>query len=69
MSLIPLLNWSHKSNKLVWDDPVKISIFDLFVVFVFFDIEGLEVIPAKSLSILKSLENVKKGAIVEAVTS
>ena len=68
MSGIALFDWSHESDKLAWNDPVKISVFDLLIILIFLDIEGLKVVPAESHSVLKSLEDVVQGAIVEAVS-
>jgi len=40
-------NWSHKGDKFTWNNRVKISIFDSFVLFIMFYIEIFETIPSK----------------------
>ena len=52
---VPLLNRAHEGNKLVWNDPIKITVLDLLIKLVFFHIEGLEIVPAKPNSVLKAL--------------
>jgi hypothetical protein len=68
MSFISLFNWTHKGNKFVWNNPIEVSIFNLLIIFIFFDIECLEVIPAEFLSIFKTLKNVENGALIKAIS-
>ena len=58
---------SLESNKLAWDDPVKISIFDLLVMLVLFRVERFEVVPAETNSFLEALKAVQNGAFVIAL--
>lgn len=44
--LIPNIYWTHKGHKLAWNDPIKISVFNFFVVFIFLNIKHLKVVPA-----------------------
>ena len=53
--VVPLLNWTHEGAELAWDDPVKISVLDSFIVFILFDIKCAEIIPSESHSILETL--------------
>jgi hypothetical protein len=68
LPLVSVLDWSHEGDKLSWDDPVEVSILNSLVVLVLLDIECPEVVPAKSYSVFESLEAVKEGAVVEALT-
>jgi predicted acyltransferase len=56
-----MLNWTHESYKLY-------SISYSLIVFILLDIECSEIIPSKSYSILKTLQNMEQSAIVKAVT-
>ena len=40
-----LVNWTHKCDKLARNYPIQISIFNLFVVLIFFVIEVFEFVP------------------------
>lgn len=53
--VVSLLNWTHEGAELAWDDPVKISVLDSFIVFILFDIKCAEIIPSESHSILETL--------------
>ena len=64
---IPLLNRPHKSHELAWNDPVEVAVLHLLVVFVFFDIEGLEVVPPEINCVFESLKNLQDGALVQTV--
>ena len=55
MSGISVLDWTHESYKLAWDDPVKISVFDSFVILILFDVETSEIVPSKFDSVFKPL--------------
>ena len=68
VSLITLLNWSHEGNELSWNDPVKITVFDLLVVLILLDIESLEVVPSQLDSELEALEAMQECAVVKAVS-
>lgn len=65
---IPIFDRSHERHELAWNNPVQISIFNTFVVFVFFDIKGPEIIPSEAHGVLKPLEAMQQGAVVEALT-
>jgi len=68
VSCISVLNWSHESYKLSWDDPVQVTIFDSLIIFIFLHVEGSEVIPSESYSVFEALQDVEQGAVVEAVS-
>ena len=48
---ISLLYRPHKSHKLSWNNPIKVSILNSFILFIFFNIECLKVVPFKFDSI------------------
>jgi len=56
--LLSLVNRSHKSHKLAWNDPVQVSIIYSFIELILLDIECLEVIPVVFDSLFQSLETV-----------
>ena len=64
---VPLLDWSHESHELSWNNPVKIAVFDSLVLLVLLDIEGLEVIPLELDGVPKSLKALQHGTLIEAV--
>jgi len=68
VSGISVFDWTHESNKFAWDDPVEISIFNSLVVFVLFDVEASEIVPAKFNSVFEPLQYMQKCAIIEAIT-
>ena len=68
MSCISLFNWTHKGNKLAWDDPVEISVFNSLIVLILFDVKASKIIPAKLDSKLKTLEALQKCTIIETIT-
>ena len=48
MKRIPIINfalwmWSTKSNKLFWDQPIKVSILNFFVMFILFAIKIVKI--------------------------
>lgn len=45
--LVSFLNGPHEGNKLLWNDPVKITILYSLVKLVFLNIEGFELVPTK----------------------
>lgn len=67
MLCISVFNWAHEGSELSWDDPVKITVFNSLIVFVFFNVERFEIIPTKSNGIFETLKAMEKSAIVEAV--
>jgi hypothetical protein len=67
MTLITVLDWSHKGSKLTWNNPVEVAIFDSLIVLIFFHVESSEIIPAESYGILESLKNVEKSTVEEAI--
>lgn len=56
---ISVLNWAHEGCKLIWDDPVEITIFNTLIVLILLDIECTEVIPAESYCIFETLKYMK----------
>lgn len=66
---IILINRSHKSNELIWNDPVKISVLNFLQIFIFFKFRSKrpEVIPAEFYCFLQAFEAVKKGALIGTV--
>ena len=44
--LVILVNWTHKCDKLPWNDPVEVTILNLFIVFILSRIKILEAIPS-----------------------
>ena len=68
VSSVTLLNGSHECHKLSGNDPVEISVFNLLVVLILFDVESFEVVPTESYGVLETLQTVSQGAVVEAVT-
>ena len=47
MSCISSFDRTHKSNELSWNNPVQISIFNSFIILIFFYIECFEIIPVE----------------------
>jgi hypothetical protein len=68
MLLVSLLDWPHKSNKFVRNNPVEISVFNSLVVLILLDIKLLEVIPVMLDCKLQALETVEHSALVKAFT-
>lgn len=66
--LIPYINWSHKGYKLARDNPVKVSVLNLFVMLVFFDVEGLKIVPIAFDCFLQPLKTVKHCAFIVTLT-
>jgi len=66
MDGITLVNGTHEGQELAWDNPVKITVLDLLVMFVFTSVEILEIVPSKSDGMLKTLKAMKNGALVLA---
>lgn len=65
--LVSFIDWSHEGHEFSGDDPVHIAIFHSLVKFVFFHIEGFELIPVELNGVLKALQDLKKGAFVAAI--
>ena len=65
---IAFLNRTHECHKLSGNDPVEISVFNLLVVLILFDVESFEVVPTESYGVLETLQTMSQGAVVEAVT-
>lgn len=64
--LISLIEGSTKSYKFLRQNPVKISIFNFFVVLIFLHIEGVIRVPTERNCELKSHQAVLDGAFVGA---
>ena len=47
---------THKGYKLAWNDPVQVSIFDLFIVFILSGVEVLEAVPSELCRNLQALK-------------
>lgn len=60
------VNWSHKGDELAGDNPVEITIFNFFVMFILSGIELIEVVPLLFESKLKTLQAVINCAFVGA---
>ena len=65
---IPLLDWAHECHEFSWYNPVEIAIFYSLIVFVFFDVECSEIVPAEFDCVLQALKALKKSTIVETVS-
>ena len=59
---------SHEGDELAGDNPVKISVLDLFVVLVLAYVELIIIVPVVCKRDLKSLKTVNHRALVEAVS-
>jgi hypothetical protein len=66
--LVSVLNGAHEGNKLLWDDPVEVSVFNSLIVLILLDVESFEIIPPKLYSKFESLQDVQESAVVEAVS-
>ena len=66
--LISSFDWSHKCHEFSWDNPVEVTVFDSLIVFILFDIECLEIVPAEFDCVLQTLKTLKKGAIIKTVS-
>lgn len=64
---IHIVERSHESYKLAWNNPIKITIFNLLVVFVFFVVEFFEIVPTQFDGEFESLEAVFDRARVGTV--
>lgn len=56
--LILVVYGTHKGDELSRDDPVEVSVFYLFIVFVLSRVEILEAVPAELVGYLKAFQTV-----------
>ena len=56
MHRVTLIDRSHEGQELVGDDPVKISVLNLFVVFVFPRVERLKIVPSEPDRVFEPLQ-------------
>jgi len=70
MSILTLVrvNRSHKSYKLVGNNPVEISILHLLIVLILFVIKCVQIVPSMAYRLLQPLQTVKHSALVRALT-
>ena len=61
---VALINGSHEGHELAGDDPVEVTVLDLFVVLVLLHVERLEVVPAVFDGFLQTLQAVQDSALV-----
>lgn len=66
LSLVSV-DWAHECDELPRDNPVEVSVLDLFVVFVLAGIELVVVVPAELEPLLEAFEAMQNGALVKAV--
>ena len=66
MDGVSLIDRSHEGQELAGDNPVKITVLHLFVVFVFPRIESLKVVPSEPYRVLQPLQAMQDGALVLA---
>jgi hypothetical protein len=57
--VVRVLGWGGKCDEFFWDDPIQIAIFDLLVMLILVNIEGIVVEPAQLDSILEPPETVQ----------
>lgn len=67
MLRVPVLDWAHERHELAGNDPIEVAVFDALVVLVFLHVERAEVVPSKAHGVLKALQAVEEGAVVEAL--
>ena len=70
MSILTLVrvNRSHKSYKLVGNNPVEISILHLLIVLILFVIKRVQIVPSMTDRLLQSLQTVEHSALVRTLT-
>lgn len=66
LSLVSV-DWAHECYELARDNPVEVSVLDLFVVFVLAGIELVIVVPAELEPLLEALQTVEHSALIKAV--
>lgn len=64
LARFPVGDRTHESNEFARDDPVEVTLVHAFVLLVFLDIEGAEVVPAMLQSELQSAKTVQDRALV-----
>jgi len=60
------INWSHKRNEFIWNNPVQIAVFNSLIILVLFIIKLSEVVPTETNSELKTLQTMENCAFVSA---
>ena len=68
MMRVSLLDGTHESDELVWNNPVEVAVLDSLIVLILLDVETLKIVPSELDSTFESLQAVEHGAIIEAVT-
>ncbi len=53
-----------EGEELLWEDPVEVAVLDFFVVFVFVDVEAVEVEEAVEEGLVEAVEAVEQGEVV-----
>ena len=64
---ISFLNRTHESHEFIWNYPVKITVFNLLIVFIFLYIKSSEIIPSKFNGLFNTLKAMKQSALIFAV--
>lgn len=41
-----VINWTHESNELIGNDPVQITVLNLFIILIFLGIKRLKLVPS-----------------------
>lgn len=65
---ISLLDGSHESHELAWNNPVEVSVLDPLVLLVLLDVEGLVDIPFEFDCVLQTLQALQESTLIETVT-
>ncbi len=65
---ISLFNRTHECHEFSRDNPIHVTIFYSFVVFIFFYVEGTEVVPFKLDGILQALQALQKGTLIKTIS-
>ena len=60
------INWSHKRNEFIWNNPVQIAVFNSLIILVLFIIKLSKVVPTETNSELKTLQTMENCAFVSA---
>lgn len=61
LKLVDVIKRSHKSYEFTGNNPIKIAIFNFFIVFIFFVIKLLEIVPSKFYGEFEALQAVLYG--------
>jgi len=64
--LLVFVDRTHEGHELSWYDPVKVSILNLFIMLIFFNIEAIKTVPFLLHSEFESLQAMQDCALVEA---